>query len=202
MLRPPESVEPDLCFTFDPERRREPWPRPFVVSARTVRLCRSQAPRVAILGWGLGAIGSLMLKLEPSAQLVGVEPSKRLFRAAGKRLRPGVELHQLDALTFLRKSRRRFDLIFDDCFELIDGDAVRPTELQQHGSLVARRLGPGGIYVRNLLPAAGMSFSDQVRDIEEAFGPVRWRRFREWENRLAIAAPMPITQAMLRGLDR
>ena len=184
----------DLFFTAAPGALDE-LPQPFVVAGRLPRLIRQlqgREPQVAILGFGLGAVGALMLEQHPGMRLVGVEPDQALASAIPQPLCCRVEIERSDALTFLRRTRRRFDLVFDDCFVLAGEDAVRPAELTRHADLVARRLRAGGVYVRNLLPAPGLSVADQSRDLRRRFPHVALRTFREWENVFAIASVRPI----------
>ncbi|HVS62604.1 MAG TPA: hypothetical protein VMT85_03760 [Thermoanaerobaculia bacterium] len=184
----------DLLFTAAPGALDE-LPQPFVVAGRLPRLLRqlqARDPDVAILGFGLGAVGALMLEQRPGMRLVGVEPDQALASAIPEPLRRRVEIESIDALTFLRRTRRRFDLVFDDCFVLAGGDAVRPAELTRHAGLVARRLRAGGVYVRNLLPGPGLSVADQSRDLSSRFPHVALRTFREWENVFAVASARPI----------
>jgi spermidine synthase len=190
----------DLCFTCSPDRRRAA-PRPFVVTARTVLLVEPADPAVLILGYGLGLMGAIVAGLRPQARIFGVEHSKRLAHRARAHLPPGTELLCDDALAFLHRSRRRFDLIVDDCFVLRGDDAVRPAELHRHAALVKRRLRDGGLYVRNVLPQGRLTVADQTSDVKRHFPWLRLRRFRDWDNVLALAAGRPLPDGLLRRLE-
>lgn len=176
----------DLFFTAVPGAPVE-LPFPFRVAGRLPRLVADEAPSVAVLGFGLGAVADLMLAERPGARLVGVEPDEELVASVPDALRRRVKLRVSDALRFLRTTRARFDLMFDDCFVLHGDDAVRPLELTRHAELVVRRLAPGGLYVRNLLPVHDRSFEEQCADLRRCFGTVALRRFRDWENVFAVA---------------
>jgi hypothetical protein len=120
------------------------------------------------------------------------EPDADLVAAVPGPLRRRVRIEAIDALSFLGATRRRFDLVFDDCFVLEGGDAIRPPELAAHADLVARTLCPGGIYVRNLLPHPGRSVADQTVDLRRRFSAVALRTFRDWENTFALARQQPL----------
>jgi len=190
----------DLCFTCSPTASAAP-PRPFVVAARTVLLVDSLHPTVLILGYGLGLMGSLVAALRPGATIYGVERSRRLAALARGHLPPRTELTTGDAVAFLEHTRRRFDLILDDCFVLRGSDAIRPRGLRRHAALVRRRLHTDGLYVRNLLPHGRLQIEDQVIDIRHHFPWVRFRRFREWDNVLALAAGRALPPPSLRRLE-
>lgn len=177
----------DLFFTAAPGAAVE-LPQPFRVAGRLARLVEADRPTVAVLGFGLGAVADLLLADRPRMRLVGVEPDRDLLASVPERLLRRVTLRRADALGFLRATRFRFDLVFDDCFVLADGDAVRPPELQRHAGLVADRLVAGGIYVRNLLPDGASSVVDQCVDLRRRFRWVQLRRFRDWENVFAVAS--------------
>lgn len=190
----------DVCFTCTPASQAEP-PRPFVVAARTVLLVEPSDPAVLILGYGLGMLGALVARLRPAAKLWGVERSPRLVRRARPYLPPGAELICDDALAFLRRTRMRFDVILDDCFVLRGNDAVRPAELRRHAELVRCRLREGGLYVRNVLPEGSLGSDPQTADIRACFRCTRLRRFREWDNVLALASGRTLAPRLLRRLE-
>jgi spermidine synthase len=181
----------DLFFTAGPGSVAE-LPRPFQVAGRLPRLLDEERPTVAILGLGLGAVAALMIEQRPGMRLIGVEPDEALAGSIGEPLRSRIELERTDALTFLHRTRKRLDLVFDDCFVLEGEDAVRPPELTRHADLVARRLSAGGVYVRNLLPIDGRPIAEQCADVRQRFSHVELRSFREWENRFVIAADRPL----------
>ncbi len=196
----------NVVFTASPEesngaRPGAALPPPFRVAARTCLLVSATRPRLAVLGWGLGAMGGEMARLRPEAHLLGVELSADLARRAQKHLPDRVELLHGDALSFLERTRRRFDLLLDDCFSWQHAKPVRPPELLRHGDLARRRLRPGGLYVRNMLPEPHLPLALQTEDLHSAFEHVELRRFREWDNVLAVCTERPLPsdwRALLR----
>jgi spermidine synthase len=179
-----------------------------VVAGRTVLLVERAAPRVLILGYGLGAMASVALHHRPAARIVGVESSAERAAAARAlagpgRAAPGADVRCADALSFLRRTRARFDLIIDDCFELArDGDTFRSPSLYEHAAAVRARLLPDGLYVRNLLPQQGIALDAQWRDVRASFRYWQLRRFREWENVLVVASDRLVAASAWRHLRR
>jgi spermidine synthase len=190
--------EEEIFFTVGPD-----WPgtlpQPFRVAARTILLVDRRDPHVLLLGYGLGAMGGGMAQLRPDARIVGVEPGARYRRRARRNLPRNVELSGLGAREFLESDRRRFDLIFDDCYARRGGGVDRPPELRGSAALLRRRLRPGGVVVRNLVSPELMA--DWRPDLEREFGQVRLRRFRDWENVFVIASETELGGSRLRRLQ-
>jgi hypothetical protein len=131
----------------------------------------------------------------PDARLLGVDPDPWMVDGAQPWLAARVRLVQAGAQEFLRRNRRRFHLIVDDCFELRRGVPVRPASCMTLAPLVERSLTPDGVYLRNVLPAADGRYADQVRDVRETFRHVQVRWFKSWENRLILASGRPLPRA-------
>lgn len=190
-----------LYFTELPGRP-EATPLPVVVLARTVRLCATRDPAVLVLGYGLGKLGALLAALRPAAAVLGVERSPDYVRGARGAAPPNVELLQADAVDFLARTRRRFDLVIDDCFLLVRGEPVRVSALDRSAGRVRELLRPDGVYVRNLLPDDREHLERSCGDIRAAFPHLRFRRFREWDNVLAIASIRALDARRLASLAR
>ena len=196
----PQTVERgDIFFTADGGAE---LPLPFEVAARTVRLAPGTEPKALVLGWGLGAMADRMATIRPEVQLVGVELSHPLVKRARQHLPKGATLHQADALEWLKKSRRRFDFILDDCFVLRGTETYRPRTLRTHAPLIERRLAERGIYVRNLLVDQLDEVAGQITDLYGAFPVVETRHFREWDNVFAIASRYPLVSNWRSLLER
>ncbi|REJ81090.1 MAG: class I SAM-dependent methyltransferase [Acidobacteria bacterium] len=189
----------DLVFSFGPSWNGD-VPAPFEVVANTVRLVDAVAPRVLILGFGLGAMARIVRKRRPAARITGVEPDVDLVRrsSAAEDL-AGVELHRLSARDFLQRVRPpqdddRFDLVIDDCFEMRGDEPVRPSGMNESAEWVAPWLQPRGIVVRNLLPEDG-PVEEQTRDLAKRFRHRLVRRFRDWENVVVLTSSRPFPAA-------
>lgn len=146
-------------------------------------------------------MGSHMAELRPEARIHGVEVSPELYDKALSRQPDQVTLELGDARKALRATHQRYDLILDDCFELIEGEASRPPELRRHAALARSRLAEHGFYVRNHLPDENHRFvREEIVDIDESFEWVAFRRFREWDNVLIVASRQPIERRAMRRL--
>jgi SAM-dependent methyltransferase len=112
-------------------------------------------PRVLLLGLGGGSVARALRALAPAARLVGVERDREVLRLARRHLglgSLGLEAVQGDALEFLRRERRRYDLIVEDLFVGPSRSVRKPEWLLGEGyRLIGRRLRPGGVVVSNTI---------------------------------------------------
>lgn len=173
-------------------------PRPFVVAGRSVLLTAREQPKVLILGYGLGAMAAVMIERVPGVRIDGVEKSRDLARRARRLCPEQVTLHHRDAELFLLRTRRRYDLILDDCFDLVENDAVR--SLRIAAPRLASRLDKGGIVMQNLLVDNTHPLAPQIVDLEQHFASVVTRRFRQWDNVLAFASQRALDPRQVRAL--
>ncbi len=115
------------------------------------------APNVLILGVGGGAVVHLLDRMIAPARIVGVDIDPVHLRVALDHFQcrqAAVKLVCADARQWVRRSRRRFDLIVDDLYIDSDHDPQRPEGLDQAWhSLLARRLTDRGALVQNHLSA-------------------------------------------------
>ncbi len=192
-------------FTFRPDWSG-PIPLPFRAAAATIDLLQAfNAPRVLILGFGMGAMGSMMKTRMPSAKIVGIEPDRKLHKAATAALTPDVTLRRSDAMSFLRRTNETFDLILDDCFVVtadVSGEQVpyRPPKLEVLPELSKTHLSPNGIYARNLLDQDDLSLDQQRQRILKHFNTVCDRSFRDWDNVLVVASDFPLCRTTIAAL--
>ena len=193
-------------FTFRPDWPG-PVPLPFRAAAAALDLVSTveERPReVLILGFGLGAIGGMMIRSEPAPRIVGVEPLNKLYQAARDALPDGIELVRADAATYLRRSTGRFDLILDDCFEIrdVEGESqpYRPPRLEVLPELAKATLHPGGLYVRNLLDQDDLGIDQQLDRVRASFQHLELRSFRDWDNVLLVASDGKLPEREVRRL--
>jgi spermidine synthase len=177
-------------------------PLPVVVLARCVRLCRPPDPEVLVLGYGLGRLGSLLAGLRPRSRILGIEQSADYHRRALATAPPNVELRRSDAVRFLATTKRRFDLVIDDCFRLVGEEPVRVAALDRSAPRVRALLRPGGVYARNLLPDDAEHLERSCGDMRATFRTVRLRRFHEWDNVIAIGSDRILEARELARLSR
>ncbi len=118
-------------------------------------LPRTRRARVLLLGLAAGSVARALRALESDAEIVGVELDRDVVRLARSHFdldRLRLELVVGDALEFLRRDRRRFDLIVEDLFVGQARCVRKPDWLFGVGyGLIRRRLRPGGYVVSNTI---------------------------------------------------
>jgi SAM-dependent methyltransferase len=118
-------------------------------------LPRNRPRRVLLLGLAAGSVGRAVRALDPEAEIVGVERHREVVRLARRHFgldRLGIELVIGDALEYLGRERRRFDLIVEDLFVGPSRSVRKPDWLLERGyRLIRRRLRPGGYVVSNTI---------------------------------------------------
>ncbi len=131
-----------------------------------------------LLGLAAGSVGQAIRALDPDAEIVGVELDREVLRLGRRHFGLGrlrLEIFTGDALEFLRRERRKFDLIVEDLFVGSSRSVRKPDWLLGEGyQLIRRRLRPAGYVVSNTIhempaiiramrPLGGRIVSMQVR---------------------------------------
>jgi spermidine synthase len=137
--------------------------------------------------------------LAPRAHIVGVEREAEVLRAARRWFDLdglGVEVIAGDALAYLRRARRRFDLVLEDVF-VGRGRAVRKPEwLPSPGlALAARRLERGGLLASNALDEAPAV----SRELRRLFPATLHIRIDDYDNRIVVGGPRALSARRLRA---
>lgn len=145
-----------------------------------------RAPSVLLLGVGGGSVLPLLRALSPSSTIVGVELDRDVVKAAREHFAlddHGIELIEGDALTVLRRDRRRFDVVIDDIY-VHDGKRLRkPPFLPDPGlALAAERLREDGVLVSNVVEEAAQT----RRALGGLFGGGLELRLNDCHNRILI----------------
>ncbi len=116
---------------------------------------RRRRRRVLLLGLAAGSVGRAVRALDPHAEIVGVELDPEVIRLARRHFgldRLGVKVVLGDALDFLRRDRRHFDLVVEDLFIGPSRSVRKPGWLLGEGyRLIRRRLQPAGYVVSNTI---------------------------------------------------
>lgn len=118
-------------------------------------LPRDRPRRVLLLGLAAASVARAVRALAPDATIVGVELDRQIVQVARRHfgldsLR--VEVVVEDALEFLRRDPRRFDLIVEDLFVGPSRSVRKPAWLLDEGyRLIRRRLRRGGFLVSNTI---------------------------------------------------
>jgi spermidine synthase len=158
---------------------------------------RKRPLRVLLLGLGGGSVAQAVRALAPHAHLVGVERDAEVLRLARRHFgldRLGVELVQGDALAYLERERRRFDVVVEDLFEGRPRHVRKPSWLLARGyPLVRRRLRPSGLVVSNTIH----EMNAVVRAMRPFGGRVLSLDVRGHWNRIVVGGrPLPPARAL------
>ena len=155
--------------------------------------------RVLILGLGGGSAARALRALAPEATIVGVESDRRVIKAARRWLdldALGLEIVHGDALAFLERDRRRFDLVLEDVFLAAEGSAWKPEWLPEPGlSMAVARLSRGGVLVSNTIDETAA----WVRAYRRLFGRVLTLRLRDYENGIVVGGTFRLSARALRA---
>ena len=118
-------------------------------------LPRNRPRRVLLLGLAAGSVARALRVLDPEVEIVGVELNAEVLRLARRHFdldRLRIELVVGDALAYLRRERRRFDLIVEDLFVGPSRTVRKPEWVAEDGyRLIRRHLRPGGYVVSNTI---------------------------------------------------
>lgn len=169
------------------------------LAAPLLLLPRQGRRRVLILGLGGGSAARIVRALAPRARITGVELDNEVVKAARRWFdldSLGVDIFCEDALHYLGRSRKQFDIIFEDIF-VGSGRAVRkPDWLPEPGhTLAARRLRPGGILVSNTIDeAAAVS-----RAMRNTFSSTLRIGVADYDNQIIVGARFPLSGRVLRS---
>jgi spermidine synthase len=166
-------------------------------------LPRKRPRRVLLLGLAAGSVGRAVRVLDPDAEIVGVERDREVVRLARRHFdldRLRIELVIGDALEYLRRERRRFDLIVEDLFVGPSRSVRKPDWLLGEGyPLVVKRLRRGGYVASNTIhemPAI-------VRAMRRLGGRVVSLDVRGHWNRIVVAGrDTPRPRRIRRRLER
>jgi len=125
------------------------------LAAPVLLLPEARRRRLLVLGLGGGVAARFLRSLAPRAQIVGVEKSAEVARAAREHFgldQLGVELVVDDALDFLERETRLFDFVVEDVFVGASRAIRKPDWLPEPGlGLALRRLEPGGLLACNTI---------------------------------------------------
>jgi spermidine synthase len=164
---------------------------------------RSRPRRVLILGLGGGSAARALRVLDPDAELVGVELDRDVLRLARRHFgldELDLEVVVDDVFRFLRRDRRRFDLVVEDVFVGSLRSVHKPRGLLEEAyPLMARRLRPGGLLVANTIhesPAV-------VRAMKPLVGRVLSLDVKRHWNRIVVGGRrLPRAREVRRRLSR
>ena len=169
------------------------------LAAPILLLPPSHRRSVLILGLGGGSAARIARALAPRARIVGVERDPEVVHAAKRWFdldELKVEVVVGDALNYLRRARRQFDVILEDIFVGKGRGVHKPEWLPDPGlELAAQRLAHGGLLVSNTLDEAPAA----ARTMRKLFRSTLRIDIDGYDNRMVVGGPRPLTGRALRS---
>ena len=159
-----------------------------VLAASVEVLCSGR--RFALLGFGAGGIVAPLRALGFSYTIRAVDLDLRgeaLFRKTARYPVDDVTVDQTDATSWLKREKRRYDLIVDDLSVPNGNDAVKPdVSSRELPSLISRRLRPQGVAVFNLLSHPQRSWRDVLQKVAAPFSRGLVISFYDLDNKILL----------------
>jgi spermidine synthase len=124
------------------------------LAAPLLALPPRQRRRVLILGLAGGSVARVARALAPGAAIVGVDYDREVLAVARRELALGdldLELVVDDAVRYLERERRTFDLVVEDVMIGTARRPHRPPHLLERYELVHRRVARGGVLAANTI---------------------------------------------------
>lgn len=114
-----------------------------------------------------------------------------LFQRLSRKWCGEIEFEEADAVKWLRRQRRRFDVLIEDLSIPVPSDVEKPeVSWTVLPDLIRRRLKPNGVVITNMLASAGMpwrSFEPLIRGAQPCAYVLH---FDDFENRIMIAGDL------------
>jgi spermidine synthase len=172
------------------------------LAAPLLLLPRARRRQLLILGLGGGSAARVARALAPRAKITGVELDPKVVCAARRWFdldELGVEVVQSDALQYLERTGKRFDVILEDIFIGTRCSIRKPDWLPKPGlALAARRLKPGGVLASNAIDEAAAV----TREMRSLFGSTLRIDIDDYDNRIVVGADFPLSGQALRSALR
>lgn len=162
-------------------------------------------PRVAMLGFAAGGVVAPLRAMGFGHPLATVDLSlagEAVFRELSTPWCGEVQVDQADAVTWLKRKRRPYDLILEDLSAEVAGELTKPpVSLEVLPHLMATHLGTRGIAITNVLPVPGQPWTRLLPHLARPFDTARVVVLDAWENRVLIAGQaLPPARVLSRTL--
>jgi hypothetical protein len=148
------------------------------------------AGQVGVLGFAGGGMLAPLRGLGMNAPFATVDldqASYDLFCRHCPQWVTGVQWEHADAVQWLQRQPRKFDLLMDDLSVPQAGDVVKPDICWRVvPDLIHRRLKSGGIAVFNLMAPPGGRWREGLAEITRSFSAARIIHLDDFENRILI----------------
>jgi len=172
----------------------------YALAAPLWALPRHRRRSILILGLGGGSAAHVLRAAAPDAHIVGVEREPRMVAAARRHFGLGrlrVEVVVADAIAFLERERRRFDLVLEDLFFGRPSELRKPAGFPHPGlGLAARRVKRGGVLAANTIHE-GPAVARTLRCVAP-HATLLSIEVRGFYNRIYAAGPSALTAGRLR----
>ncbi len=170
----------------------------FDLLAAAANLLHPDARHIALLGFGGGGTLAALRALGCQARLRGIDldpTGHDLVRRAGVDWLEPFDWHETDAVRWLRRTRRRFDVLLEDLSVPDASDVVKPAATwNELPALAARRLQPDGLAIFNLLPPTDETWRAGLDRIRAHFRHAALLHLPEYHNRVLLlrhSVPFP-----------
>lgn len=194
-----------ILYAVHPKNTLE-TPAPWLALGAVPWLGSKPPDSVLLLGYGGGTLGRLLRRAAPRLRLEGVEPDPVMRRLAREHLSarvPGVRLHAMDAVAYLRHSGLRFDAVLDDIYAPIDGRLTRPHDVEELPRLARRRLRAGGLYAVSLASPGAGAERRTAASLARTFRYVLEISPWEYAHRILVGSERPFERGgVTRALNR
>jgi spermidine synthase len=154
---------------------------------------------VLILGLGGGSAARIVRALAPQAEIVGVELDGQVVRAAREHFDLddlGIRVVESDAKSYLARTKRQFDAIFEDVFVGSARTIRKPDWLPCPGlGSASKRLARGGLLVSNTIDESA-EVAAEMRRLHSATLAID---IEDYDNRIVVGGPSVINGRMLRA---
>jgi spermidine synthase len=157
--------------------------------------------RVLLLGFAGGSAARVARALAPGAHIVGVDYDREVLDVARRELGIddlGAELVVDDAVAYLERERRTFDVVVEDVIIGSVRNVRRPEHLLRRYDLVRRRVAPGGVLVLNTIHDTAR----MVRLLAAAPGTLVKLSVKEHYNHVVAWCPPSLEAGRLREAIR
>lgn len=159
-------------------------------------LLRPAGPPKSVLMLGLagGTAFRVLRHLLPEVELVAVDIDVGIIELAREHMHldeTGIEIHLTDAYAWLKKNKRRFDVVIDDVYLAGKTDVFRPQAWNpEHLETLRRAVAPGGLLAANLVTGQGHRTmqSHSRRVLTKAFPLVR-----------SVTTPQSLNETLVAG---
>lgn len=164
-----------------------------LLAAAALLLPSRKPASILMLGVAGGTALRTLRHLFPEVSLTGIDLDAELVGLARQEMRldeTGAEIIIADAYAWMKRNKRRFDVIIDDLYLAGDDDVFRSESCDADWlGLLKRSLAPGGILALNLVTGPGHRAKQTAtrKNLTARFPSVRSLRTSESMNEILVA---------------